>query len=224
MAFKKPKLADTVDLLDRPPMIEGLSVQAAQAIKLWTVGVCFASALLEGEGQRTSQAPAPKQRGPVPVRSTRPLVQFEYVFEIVDYLVRYDRFPDGRDRFKLEDAKDFVWAKRGKVLKVRTVEKYWEENRLAAPYIYALFRLRYIHAVDLSPHKAAAGLTKLFSNERRVRRLFGHAAYAADVLAKLVDQRERDFKDIERVCPPVAPFSAEELDLVPTPSRLEPIE
>ena len=120
---------------------------------------------------------------------------------------------------------DFAWAKRGKVLKVRTLGKYWEENRLAAPYIYAFFRYRSFRATDdTRPQEVVHWLTLFFSRGRRVRRLFGHAAYAADVLAKIVDQREGDFVDVRRQCPQIRPFSAAELELVPIPTRLEPIE
>ena len=221
MAFKKPKLAEAVALLDSPPAINGLNPEALQVIKLWTLAVLFANSTLEDEEW---QPRGPDLSGVSSVRNRRQTDQFEYVYEIVDYLLRYDRFPDGRDRFKLEDAKDFAWAIRGEILEVRTVAKYWEENRLAAPYIYALFRLRCVRAADLRQREAINGLTKLFSNERRVRRLFGHAAYAADVLAKLVDQREGDFKDVKRVCPSLEPFSEAELGLVQIPTRRRPLK
>ena len=223
MAFKKLKLAEAVALLDSPPAIDGLSPEAVQFIKLWTLAVLFANSTLEGEECKW-QPRGPDRSGVTSLRKTRPTDQFEYVYEIVDYLVRYDRFPDGRDRFKLEDAKDFAWAIRGELLEVRTVAKYWEENRLAAPYIYALFRPRYAREAGLQPREAINGLTKLFSNERRVRRLFGHAAYAADVLAKLVDQREGDFKGVKRVCPTLEPFSEAELGLVQIPTRRRPLK
>ena len=225
MAFRKFRLPETVSLLDRPPAVEGLGPEAAQVIKFWTVSVLFACAILEGEKPSKPGTPEPGRSGLTAARSSRPADPFEYVFEIVDYLLRYDRFPDGRDRFKLEDAKDFAWAKRGKVLKLRTVTKYWEENRLAAPYIYAFFRYRSFRAADETrPEHVINWLTLLFSKGRRVRRLFGQAAYAADVLAKIVDQREGDFLDVERECPQITPFSAAELELVPTPTRQEPLE
>jgi hypothetical protein len=43
-------------------------------------------------------------------------------------------------------------------------------------------------------------------------------------LAKIVDQREGDFVDVMRQCPQIRPFSAAELEFVPIPTRLEPIE
>jgi hypothetical protein len=221
MALKKIRLAETVALLDRPPAVEGSGVEAAKFIKFWILSVLLASAVLEGAKSTKSQTP---EAGRILTRKSRPTDPFEYVFEIVAYLLRYDRFPDGRDRFKIDSAKDFAWAKLGRVGSVRTVAKYWEENRLVAPYIYAMFHYRSFRATDETrPQHAINWLTMFFSQKRRVRRMFGHAAHAADVLAKIVEQREGDFIGVTRECPPARPFSVKELGLVPIPTRLESI-
>jgi hypothetical protein len=184
------------------------------------VAQCFA--VTSAAASRHSE---PQPVDAVQARSSRPADSFEYVFEIVEYLLRYERHPDGRGRFTLEDAKDFAWAKRGRMVKLRTVTKYWEENRLVAPYIYAFLQNRSFRATDKTrPTHVINWLTLFFSKERRVSRLFGRAAYAADVLSKIFDQREGDFVDLKRDCPQIKPFSATELELIPVPTRLEPLE
>jgi len=221
MALKKARLSKMVALLDCPPKVQGFDTEAAKALMFWSMSAFLADAVLESGKSTKSQTPEP---GRILTRRSRPTDPFDYVFEIVDYLLRYDRFPDGRDRFKIDSAKDFAWAKLRRVGSVRTVTKYWEENRLVAPYIYAMFRYRSFRATEeMRLEDAINWLTLFFSKERRVRRMFGHAAYAADVLAKIVEQREGDFIDVKRECPPATPFSVKELGLVPIPTRLEPI-
>jgi hypothetical protein len=221
MALRKIRLADTVALLDRPPAVEGFSSEAAKVVKVWSVSVLFASSHLDGAKPRKSQIRAPAR---LLTKNNRPTDPFEYVFEIVDYLLRYDQFPDARDRFKIDSAKDFAWAKLGRVGSIRTVAKYWEENRLVAPYIYAIFSYRSFRAAsETRPEQVRDWLTLFFSNERRVRRFFGRAAYAADVLGKIVEQRAGDFIGLKREAPDIRPFSDIELALVQTPTRLEPI-
>lgn len=171
MAFKKIRLPETVALLDRPPVVEGLGLEAAQVIKFWTVAVLFACAMLGDEKVSKSQTPETRWSGAARTRSSRPTEPFEYVFEIVDYLLRYDRYPDGRGRFTLEDAKDYAWAKRGKVLKVRTLAKYWEENRLAAPYIYAFLRHRSFRATDETRPQEVINWLTVFFRRRATRKI-----------------------------------------------------
>ena len=157
--------------------------------------------------------------------SSNLMVQLSYVYEIVDYLTRYKQFPDNRGRFTIEDAKDFSWAKHGKILKPRTVAKFWEENKLASPYIYSLLRNQSFRAgPDTNPAQVAKWLRVYFSKSCRVQNFLGTAAYAADVLDQLVQIRIEDFQHLQRRVPVIRPFSTLEQRLVRIPTRYEAIE
>jgi hypothetical protein len=67
-------------------------------------------------------------------------------------------------------------------------------------------------------------LEKFTSDQERLTRLVGRAAYAADILAgKARNVRQRDFKGIDRITPPMRAFSGEELAIISSIDRQAPI-
>ena len=87
MAFKKIRLPETVALLDRPPVVEGFGLEAAQVIKFWTVAVVFACSMLG------PQTPETQVAGAVRTKSSLQTEPFEYVFKLLFSAI--DRYPMG---------------------------------------------------------------------------------------------------------------------------------
>jgi hypothetical protein len=145
-----------------------------------------------------------------------------YVYRIVDFMCRYrqrSEVPENDPKFTIEGAKSFVEmcaheddASYG----LSKISKIWERYRKAAPYIFAVyryfsFRLDRAESID----EIIDWLEKFASDQERLTRVLGRAAYASDILTgKGRNVRQSDFRNIERLAPPMRPFSEEELAII----------
>jgi hypothetical protein len=142
-----------------------------------------------------------------------------YVYRIVLFLCRYKKHISDPAKFDIETAKHFV-AKNmhdgDRTYGLSKISKIWEKYKQAAPYIFALYP--YFSAAlerTNSPSEVVDFLEKLSSNQQRLARIIGRAAYAADILEdRARGVRLRDFKQIARVEPPLPRFQAVELTVV----------
>ena len=153
--------------------------------------------------------------------------ELHYVYLIVSYLCRCKRYELDASKFNIETAKEFL-AKRPpekKPYKVSKIEKIWLQYKNAAPYIFAFYGyLRGLRRQVRSPRLILNSLQKVASDERRLQRLIGRAAYAADVLSGLArDVRISDFNDIARAEPPLRSFSPLEKAVIDNIDRTAPI-
>jgi hypothetical protein len=141
-----------------------------------------------------------------------------YVYRIVDYMCRYKKYDGDERKFNIESAKTFVkkWEHEDEMYSPSAISKIWEEHRKAAPYIYASYRFisRGLQKT-ITPDEVMDWLEKFTSKQRRLTRLVGRAAYAADILAGHARKvRQRDFEDVERIAPRIRPFTDEELVII----------
>jgi hypothetical protein len=154
--------------------------------------------------------------------------ELEYVHAIVKYLLRHNTFPDPRDRFTIEDAKDFVCQshKINPHYDLSKISKIWEKHRFSAPYIFALFEEPSFRFKPIKTNKVLDWIERFVRSERRLARFLGQAAFAMDVLvsAGARNQRTSDFVNILRIAPKVSPFTDADQKLVPIPSREKPIK
>ena len=141
--------------------------------------------------------------------------ELKYVHEIVAYLCRHRLHGlDGR-MFTLEYAKRFV-QQLEPIYQVRTVSKYWESNKQAAPYTFG-FLAEFSTAVAKarSVGELILGLEQLAGNRELMKKLAGAAAHGADVLqAAARNVRVKDFKRVDRVMPMLSPFGDAEVALL----------
>ena len=154
-----------------------------------------------------------------------------YVYRIVDFMCRYSERPEvvvNDPNFTIESAKSFVamWAHEDKATYGESkIGKIWDQYKNAAPYIFAVyrffsFRLNRTKSID----EIVDWLEKFASNQQRLSRFIGRAAYASDILAgKARNVRHSDFRNIERLAPPIRPFTATELDIISSIDRQAPI-
>jgi hypothetical protein len=145
-----------------------------------------------------------------------------YVYRIVDFMCRYrqrSEVPENDPKFTIESAKWFVemCAHEDKATYgISKIGKIWEQYKNAAPYIFAVyrffsFRLEKAKSID----EIVDWLEKFASSQQRLTRFLAHAAYASDVLTgKARNVRRSDFRNIERLAPPMRPFSEEELAVI----------
>jgi hypothetical protein len=142
--------------------------------------------------------------------------QLKYVHQIVSYLCRLKIYNMDISHFNLKHAKCFV-QQIDPTFKVRTIEKYWETNKQAAPYIFAFF-----NELSISVAKAESirdvvnSFQQLVADQKRMKELFGAAAYAADVLVdtKVRNVRQKDFSQVGRIPPHLPPFAPDELAIL----------
>jgi hypothetical protein len=153
--------------------------------------------------------------------------ELHYVYWIVSYLCRCKKYELDASKFNIETAKEFLakLAPEKKPYKVSRIEKIWLQYKNAAPYIFAFYGyLRGLRREVVSPRLILNLLEKFASDERRVKRLIGRAAYAADVLTGLArDVRINDFSDIARSAPPLRSFSTIEMAVIDNIDRNAPI-
>jgi hypothetical protein len=72
----------------------------------------------------------------------------------------------------------------------------------------------------ISPDEIMDWLEKFTSDQQRLSRLIGRAAYAADILTgKARNVRQRDFEDIDRIAPPMPPFTQDEMSIISSIDR-----
>ncbi len=149
------------------------------------------------------------------------------VYQITDYLCRYEKYFGGGSKSTIECAKRFVEKARdenGKEYSLRNITKFWELNKQAAPYVYAFyptfsFGVRRIRSIA----EATDALERLAANQEVLNRLLGRAAYAAAILnRKARDVREKDFRNVVRIEPKLVPFGSDEAQIIEAiePSQL----
>ena len=145
-------------------------------------------------------------------RSTNQLI---YVHRIVDYLCRHQKFNMTQSKFNIECAKKFIW-KMGETPEPRTLGKYWETNKQAAPYIFAFYPfLASAVAQSSSIDQFVNSLEQLAKDQECLNQLLGHATYSADTLARQArNVRQGDFKKVKPVEPQLAAFTAVEIQII----------
>jgi hypothetical protein len=147
-----------------------------------------------------------------------------YVYRIVLFLCRYKKHIGGDGKFDIDTAKRFV-AKNmhegDKTYGLSAISKEWEKYKQAAPYIFAFYGY-FSSALERtkSPNEVVNFLEKLSSNQQRLARIIGHAAYAAEILdARARRVRLRDFTQIARVEPPLPAFAPVEVAIIDSIDR-----
>lgn len=151
-----------------------------------------------------------------------------YVYRIVRYLCRYHKHHGEDANYTIETAKAFVKlsAHEGKMTyRSSKIGQIWEKYKNSAPYIFAIYRHynRSIAKAD-DVDQIVDWLERFSSKKNRLIRLVGVAAFAADVLlGKARNVRRSDFKECERVEPPLPPFSAHEWNIITATDRQAPI-
>jgi hypothetical protein len=142
--------------------------------------------------------------------------ELRYVYRITEYMCRYSKFHGEDDKdFSIESAKVFVEKDDlhgGGDLGNRSIADFWEKYKNAAPYILATYRF-------LSPFIGKAKsvgqvvdfLRVFVSDQKRLDRVIGRAAFAADVLSRQARKvRIRDFSKVSRSPPRLRPFDDDE--------------
>jgi hypothetical protein len=116
-------------------------------------------------------------RGWLP-RMKKSIRQVFYVHRVVEYLCRCAKSDVEETKRTIQRAKMFV-EKIDKKTKLRTLGKYWETNKQAAPYIFAFYQL----CISVLEQSASIDqfidlLKQLAKNQKRLNQLLGQAAYA----------------------------------------------
>ncbi len=146
-------------------------------------------------------------------RAKKSVKELQYVYLITQFMCRYHKYqPDG-EKFQIESAKLFVEQNflRG-LYGASKISKVWEKNKRAAPYIFASFSMVRALSRMKTVEEVIDGLKRVTSNQQRLTRFVGIAAYAADILALQAHNiRVLDFRNITRVAPPLRQFDEEEL-------------
>jgi hypothetical protein len=142
-----------------------------------------------------------------------------YVYRIVLFLCRYKQHIGADAKFNIDTAKRFVElnAHEGNsTYGLSKISKIWEKYKQAAPYIFAFYRYfsRTLERTKL-PNEVVDFLEGFSSDQLRLARILGRAAYATDILGQRArGVRLRDFKQIARMEPPFPPFQQEELAII----------
>jgi hypothetical protein len=166
---------------------------------------------LRGPGERTLLRNAKKSA-----------IELQYVYLIVQFMCRYRRYlPDG-DKFQIESAKQFVGQNfpKEKTHGESKISKIWEQYKHAAPYIFASYSVVRALSRMKTVEEAVGCLNWLTSNQQRLTRVIGVAAYAADILAHQArNMRVPDFKNITRIEPALRRFNEVELACISSIDR-----
>jgi hypothetical protein len=149
-------------------------------------------------------------------RAKKARKQLWCVYQITDYLCRYEKYRSGGSKSTIYYAKQFFEKARDKKYSPRIITKFWELNKQAAPYVYAFyptfsFGVRRVRSIA----EATDALEQLAANQEVLNRLLGRAAYAATILkGKARDVREKDFRNVARIEPQLAPFNVDEAQII----------
>jgi hypothetical protein len=139
------------------------------------------------------------------------------VHRIVKYMCRYHKYGNtNSDKFAIESAKEFVlkyFKETGKGSS--KISKIWEKYKTASPHIFSIYpiwgRLKRKRNFD----GLASDCRWLCADKRRLEKLIGRAAYAADVMnLRARDVRVSDFKGVPRIAPRLLPFTEQELKII----------
>jgi hypothetical protein len=159
-----------------------------------------------------------------------------FVYHVMDFLVRASLSGREDDVCKVKIARYFAEKiePMGEQLSASKVEKVWNQYRAAAPYIYAFYPRLY----RADGQQGACAKAKKITEEEWIGRIaqlatkstledcLGHAAFAADVLAKTDthDVRTQDFKEVSRKAPLLREFSAIEQTIIGSYDDKAPIK
>lgn len=144
-------------------------------------------------------------------------INLEYIYLIIEYMCRVEKYGYGRQT--IEGAKFFVekyMHRDDSTYGVSKISKIWEQYKNAAPYIFATypFMSRWIDNVE-NADQIIRLIETLASDQERLDRILGRAAYVAAILNRTVRKvRLKDFKEIEQAVPRLRPFSDEELKII----------
>ena len=150
--------------------------------------------------------------------------QLMYVHKIVDYLCRCQKVGITQSKCNIECAKKFI-QKIDEELTARTLGKYWEKSKQAAPYVFAFYPFL-ASALDraTSIHQFVDALEQLAKNDTQLEQLLGEAAHAADILAPVAHKvRVQDFKDVTRAPPRLAAFTPDESQIIDVIDATRPL-
>jgi hypothetical protein len=146
-------------------------------------------------------------------------IELDYVYWIISFLCRQKEL-DHAKQLTIEEAKHFVMKaerKRKKFYGSREISEIWENNKQAAPYIFAFYGfISRLIVKAKSPDQIIGFVEKFVSNQRRLALVIGRAAHAADLLSetKARNVRIKDFKGVTRRRPPIQPFNQDELKVI----------
>jgi hypothetical protein len=151
--------------------------------------------------------------------------ELKYVYMIVDYMCRYKKHGRDEEKFNIESAKFFIELSEEAGHGISKISKIWEKYKNAAPYIYATRRfLSFRPQGAILPNEVMDWFERFTSDQGRLSRFVGRAAYAADILsANARNVRRHDFTEVERIAPPIRPFSQEEIDIITSIDRHPPV-
>lgn len=145
-----------------------------------------------------------------------------FVFHVMDFLIRASL--SGReDVCKVKIARFFAEKiePMGEQLSASKIEKAWNRYRAAAPYIYAFYPRLYCQQGDFAKAKKISEqdwISRIaqLDTKSTLEECLGHAAFAADVLAKTGtrDVRTRDFQAVPRQEPLLRDFNADEQTII----------
>jgi hypothetical protein len=148
-------------------------------------------------------------------------IKLQYVYLIAQFMCRYRKYLPEGDKFQIESAKLFVEQN---FLKgsygASKISKIWERYKCAAPYIFATYSMVRALSRMKTVEEVVEGLKRVTSNQQRLTRVIGVAAYVADIL----DFQARnipvsDFKNITRVEPALRQFDKVELACINSITR-----
>lgn len=138
-----------------------------------------------------------------------------YVYEIVQFLIRSKKI-GAPPKLGINNAYHFLGkSKDERGYGPAGIQKIWLCNKDAAPLIYAFYPLLKMAARrGDQPEEILRFVDTIISNEKRLKRMLGTAAYVADLLSKsrVRDVRLFDFVNVARVAPIVRSFNADELN------------
>jgi hypothetical protein len=148
------------------------------------------------------------------------------VYRIVNYMCRYEKYlGNADDNFTIESAKEFVRKHfREKNKGSSKISKIWEKYKTASPHIFAIYPTWRVLQRMKTFHNVVDACERLATDKKRLEKLMGRAAYAADVMnRKARNVRVSDFTAIRRVAPPLLCLTNRELDVIATIDRDAPL-
>ena len=153
-------------------------------------------------------------KGDTPASAKSVLEEARYVFRVVDFLCRYQAFYGANG--KIEEARYLAQKSRQRAsYGERKVAKIWEKYKDAAPYIYGFLPvIRNFKHTKRDANRVIGWLKNFASDQRRLNRCLGKAAFAADLLdtTAVRNVRINDFRGVERITLRLRSFTKTELN------------
>ena len=146
----------------------------------------------------------------------------DYVHKMMSYICRYNshvanhsEFAESR-KLTIEYAKRFV-EKQQQKFGLSKISKIWEENKQAAPYVFAFYPVfSQISAQAHSIDELVNILEFLAADQNRIEELLAVARHTVNILTSMAvrNVRQRDFQDVPPVMPKLEVFSADEIHII----------